>query len=160
MSKAEHESTTSRNLEKILIDRNGALTAALVRIRALAAERRTDRDMAFLFQTAEDAIATAGAPVGTTGDEDLIALCAAAMALKDKLDGHEHSWSEDETEKEWEKLWEMDERIGETPAVSTAGLFAKLQFANSYADDMATGECIWRSAAADAERLAGKGGPT
>jgi hypothetical protein len=56
--------TTSRNLEQILIDRNGALTAALVRIRALAAERRTDRDMAFLFQTAEDAIA--GAPVGAT----------------------------------------------------------------------------------------------
>jgi hypothetical protein len=66
MSKAEHESTTSRNLEQILIDRNGTLTAALVRIRALAAERRTDRDMAFLFQTAEDAIAQAGSPVRST----------------------------------------------------------------------------------------------
>jgi hypothetical protein len=58
--------TPSRNLEQMLIDRNGALTAALVRIRALAAERRTDRDFAFIFQMAEDTMATAGAPAGTT----------------------------------------------------------------------------------------------
>jgi hypothetical protein len=92
------------------------------------------------------------------GDEGLIAICAAAMALKDKLDGHKHSLSDCETEKEWKRLWEMDRRIEKTPAVSTVGLSAKLQFANSYADDITIGERIWRSAAADAERLVGKGG--
>jgi hypothetical protein len=57
--------TATRNLEQILIDRNGALTAALVRIRALADERRADRDFAFIFQMAEDTIAQAGAPAAT-----------------------------------------------------------------------------------------------
>ena len=149
--------TPTRNLEQILIDRNGALTAALVRIRALAAERRTDRDFAFIFQTAEDTISQAGAPAAA-GDERLIAVCAEAMALKETLNSHKHSMSEDETEQEWKKLWEMDQRIGETPAVSTAGLCAKLLFADSNVDDIAVSENIWRSAAADAARLAGKGG--
>jgi hypothetical protein len=84
-------------------------------------------------------------------------VCAEAMALKETLNSHKHSMSEDETEKEWKRLWEMDEHIEKTPAVSSAGVFAKLQYVNS-SEDVAIGEKIWRGAAADAERLAGKGG--
>ena len=141
-----------RTLERLLADRNSALSAALIRIRALAGERRKDPDMAFILETASNALGSAtAAPAAAT-------TIAAAFER-----WHELMMANFPTDAEGvaaaDERLELEDRIISTRARVGGDVLVKATMLREHAKALwgRTDE-ILVSIAADLESLTGKGG--
>jgi hypothetical protein len=144
--------TPTRNLEQLLADRNGALTAALVRIRALAGARHADRDFQLVFQMAEDAIAQVGASAGYTAIGVAYERWRELMMANFATDAEGIAAAQERRS--------LEQYIIAKRAVCASDVLSKVNMLNKHSEASIWGrqDEMMASIAADLESLAGKGG--